>query len=168
MKVYILQDCKLHPNATSILGLESMDSKGVVPSEQEALDWCKAQVTKIQEAYDKEFGETIKIEEIKHANGQLFGYKLFDRLFIFQEEEMKVELFDLLYNQTVLPNTQKLGELWFQNDCKENDFHIFNFIEETLGYEICQTHPKTFLETPKQLQYAFYCWAVEQKLIGAT
>jgi len=90
MRVYILQECELNPHANSILGLKSRTTKGAVPTEKEAIEWCEAQIKEKLPFCGENYAK-----KIKHENGQVFGYRYETNLFMFEEFELKIGIEEL-------------------------------------------------------------------------
>jgi len=112
-------------------------------------------ISKYQETL-KIMGEPVpKIKELK--NGYEFNYMEFT----YRQLDVNPQIiFDLLYESTVIHNIQKLSELWGKSEFLVDYVGITGFWETE--YE------KNFDELQKSMQYAFYCYAVENNLLTVT
>jgi len=74
--------------------------------------------------------------------------------------------FESIYAATVVPKMQKLDDLWLAGQYKPD--YWLPFAQSLMNFSVdddSDVQIKIFMELPKCIQYAFYCWCIEQKLI---
>jgi len=108
-------------------------------------------------------------EELLEKIKELFidlGFKFINNgEFQYRRKLIPTASFESIYNETVVPNMQKLSELW-KPYIEDDRGYYEKFLEKVAHLNIRSENDVAMFETiVEELQYAFYCWCVEQKLI---